>query len=369
MSTKDTLLAKVRENPDDLAARLVLADAWLEAGDTRGELAQVQHALASKKGDAKKLAEREAELIGELERTTLKSYAEKTKLRFKLGMLDEIVIDPRDGNAAKALAATLKSPFAETLRAIVLSVREDESSSGVIGKLLAKLDAIELPPSVEELRVGEIYEKNADDRVFDFFDYSLSDDLSKLLVAFPNIRRVRVDLGMAELTFAPLASKVLESFEWVTPYINADWLAPLAKSKLPALKRFVLWTGTMVGVNTIDDLDDGDEYTEGIDADAIAPIVTMLDKSSPQLRELGFVHFDGDVEALVRDLKMRGLLDRLEVLDLTGAEISAAAAKVLTSKKGLTLVGEASTTSLGEGVKLRPPAAPKGSFRYVVTQE
>lgn len=62
------LYQKVYENPGDDAARLVLADALLEAGDVRGELIMLQfqtHALARKR--AKKLIDRHrAHFLGPL---------------------------------------------------------------------------------------------------------------------------------------------------------------------------------------------------------------------------------------------------------------------------------------------------------------
>ena len=62
------LYQKVYENPGDDAARLVLADALLEAGDVRGELIVLQfqtHALARKR--AKKLIDRHrAHFLGPL---------------------------------------------------------------------------------------------------------------------------------------------------------------------------------------------------------------------------------------------------------------------------------------------------------------
>ena len=95
--TLDALLAQSLAAPDDLDARLVLADALSEAGDPRGELIRVQVARESNPKD-RKLAKLEKQLLKDHRDAllgTLETVVLKSSLVFARGFVEECTVQPQ----------------------------------------------------------------------------------------------------------------------------------------------------------------------------------------------------------------------------------------------------------------------------------
>lgn len=342
MSTIEDLLARVRENPEDASARLVLADAWIEEGDRRGDLVQVQHALTTAKGaQYTKLASQEELLIKFVRRRVLgeKLARSNAELRFTLGFIDELVIDTLDKFAPEVIAAVAKSESGIALRSLVIRSEDDRAIRDLLGKIepmnVTHLDLVRY----DEERTEDLYAEEP---------YDASDDLRRVPAVFPKIQELRIHLGISSLTLPELKSQTLRSFEWVSPYIDPEWIHPLARAQAPALERFVLDMAEAQNVETLD-------------TRALQPILKMLDRCE-KLHELTLRGVHGG-RRFVQELLKHALLGRVRSLDLSGVsldedlvdEFVAALDKFASPLERLTMSVSASARITERGIKIIEP--------------
>lgn len=111
-----SLLEMVIENPDDDAARAVLADFWLERNDPRGELINLQ--LKEARGEATAADQKSIRaLLRAHEKTWLGELALVTKRRvFRRGFLDEVELQQNSAADPGVWEATTTSALLATVR-------------------------------------------------------------------------------------------------------------------------------------------------------------------------------------------------------------------------------------------------------------
>jgi hypothetical protein len=413
----DTLFAEVERNPDDVQSHLVLADALAAAGDPRGELAHVQHALSTGGANRDALAKREAALVAEQREAILGKLAKRAEieLSFRLGLLDAATVGHplSAADMGAALATVLKSPQARLLRAVAIRPSETSGTEPLDAEYVSNLGGeeapikavlehlvakkVRVPPSVARLALGNAFERSRGYRCVDYFDaVAYSDDLSQVLTVFDGIEELRVDLGAVHLTWAPLVSERLKRFTLVSPFVRKSEITELTKSKLPALESFVLWKGQQGLVNTVDELYDGpdgllsvDEMGGDTDEDwwEFDDVFKFLDRC-PSLREVGIVNSASDVGELAKGMAKRAFAKKLQVLDLSYCELDADAGKAVAallakapairelrlegcniSSKVHAKVQRPNMTVVGQPVDDDVEYATRAAYRYVVTQE
>jgi uncharacterized protein (TIGR02996 family) len=426
----DALFAAVAKNPADLPSYQVLADALEQAGDPRAELVQVSHRLATvKQGKERdKLAKRQAELVGERRTAILGPLAktEEIELAFDIGLLEAVTVKSplAPADMAKAILKVFGSPDARLLRRVVIEPADpgrvsaedremftDDGGDGdgddddddddaaeptddiepvanACKDLLAALAKAKAKPpaSLRRVVLGAAFMRDRGFRIFSD-PWSLhKDDASGVLAAFPGIAELRIDLGMLDLTLAPLVSDRLTRFEWTSPSGSGDAAKALAKSKLPALEAFVIGGGGQYLANEAyevigEGLDGTSDQESCLDADDLEPIFDMLDDCE-HLVEFGMPNFAGHMPTVFPALAKHAFVKRLRVLDLSWCDIDTdeanQLAKVLkktTSLKELRLEGTtisagAKKAIQGPGVELiGKPVKGNARFRYIVTME
>ena len=220
--TDATLLQAILDDPDDLAARRVYADALIADGDPRGELINVQCALeeATERGP---LAKRERELLATHAKTWIEPYGGAIfRPEFRRGFLENAFV-----NTKKFLpvASTLldREPItslhmreltvanAATLGAVaglgrVRTLRVTESKLATQGT--ATLFAHPLP----RLRSLNLYQAGIDDG-----------GLAHLDALLPQLERL--NLAGTRVTYDGLA-KLLADSRLALRYLHLNWLVP-----------------------------------------------------------------------------------------------------------------------------------------------
>jgi uncharacterized protein (TIGR02996 family) len=330
----EQLFAAIDKNPDDASAYVVLADALLEANDPRGELIEVQRAITTRpKGERAKLLERERLLVASLRKrmlgplAVLPSIELEVKqgfahcLRFKNQPTKKIV----DG-----IESVAKSPDARLLRSI--EIHSDVETESEMQDVLDGLEArdVTIPRSLRRLRLGSAFDVHTNDRMSETDDVDgdegLEDDLTGVLRVFPFLEELEVDLGAMNIAWAPLESAVLKRFTWIAPFVRAEEVAPLTRSKVPALEAFTIWTGAhfMRDEYVSEDGDDDEVDMEHgplrleyrLEMSSVSALLAMLDKQAPKLRELGLPHYTGGLGKLAALLAKHAVTKRIETLDL-----------------------------------------------------
>ena len=333
----EALLARLEDEPDDVGAYLVLADALMVAGDPRAELIQLSLGLElpAQRGadfDLWIAAARRRALIAKERNAILGRLANKNvSLDYRLGFLDAITA--RGPAAGASVAAVLRAPEARLLRSITTRF---EGRDGDAQTMLELAAALPVPRALRRLSL-EVDRAHAPDNPAD--EHSLPhiamyrshvthprrgrrapearpslDDVSTVLTVFPNLTELVVDLGLASLAWAPLRSPHLRRFTWVTPYADPREVVPIAASELPALEAFTMWVGARHVARGAQD--DAPPLDRALGAIELAPVIAMLERC-PALRELGLCnvgHAFGEIAAV---LAASPMLAHVEVLDLT----------------------------------------------------
>lgn len=328
----DSLFATLERDPDDLDTYLVLADALTRAGDPRGELIAIQHALATRSDvDRGALVAREAELVAARKRT-LDSvvHRQAVGLNFRLGFLDQVTL--RSGLASlelpRILCALFGSPESRLLRGIAIEFDEAQADEDRFHALVAQLrdGSQAAPASLRRLVLGRDYERNPRCRVSTDYLYDRSDKLLGVFDVFPSIEELRVDL-VANLEWEPLVSDRLRRFCYVCPHCHDHELEQFVASRLPALESLVLWTGGQYVVDPegaapwLQPLPASVDFEDGIAAADLVPLLAMLARS-PALRELGICNFAGHFADLADVLANSPVLDRIASLDLSACRVA-----------------------------------------------
>lgn len=221
-----SLLAAIAARPDDDAPRLVYADALLERGDPRGELIQVQCALAKLDEDdarRKALAAREAALLEAHGGAWTASPVGDVRLALERGMVERAIGEP-DVLAANAALLIRALP---TLRSFELDLRSyglDQAEA---------LDAFVRSPAMDVARSLTISSPIARRRT----------PLAPFLAAAANVQALSFDgAGLMRDDFDALVAAPCLAHLRVLCFSNArlgkNASAPLARATFP-LERFV----------------------------------------------------------------------------------------------------------------------------------
>lgn len=175
-------------------------------------------------------------------------------------------------------------------------------------------------------------------------------------------------------------SKRLKRFTLISPYTSDEEATVIAKSKLPALEAFTMWTGgeLMCGY---DYEAVAAELQESISEKTYKALFDMLEKCS-NLRELGFPNNHGDVVPLLDKVAKRACGKTIEVVDLSWTAMSDGEAKTLVTAlqkfpklRELQLEGSKVSDKVTKALaKAKIPIVgnpPKGTkrYHYVVTME
>jgi len=140
------LIAQILASPDDLAPRLVLADALTRDGDPRGELIHLQVALTTADGEERvRLEAAIAPLVARLA-----PRDPGVEVTWKLGFIDTVTIA---ADAVLRLEQLLADPAARLLR--VASVAVEPPAIGALCEVIAGRPR---PSLLERLEVGRVVE-------------------------------------------------------------------------------------------------------------------------------------------------------------------------------------------------------------------
>jgi uncharacterized protein (TIGR02996 family) len=308
--------AHLREEPDDLATWSAYADYLTEQGDPRGEFMAVQIALERETPPAERirLKKREAELVWDLDRwlgpelswavqRSAPGYGEDLRLTFRRGWLQGLVLDfDQNENYSAQIALNEALAAAPTTR-WVLSLTMDGPDRTDVSALA---DAPFLPV-LRRLHIGGEEENSYADRF----------DGDELVVAnAPRLESVTFCLK------EPPQSALLEA---PRPYlrelvIGCAWefgTARLAKNtSLRNLRTLRLVPGCAYDIE-----DEGRLGLENLEDIANAPQLVSLTELRFSLSDAG----DAGIEVLIRS----GLLQRLEVLDLSYGNVTDTGAAAL----------------------------------------
>jgi len=338
VSDADQLLQRVIANPDDTATRLVLADAWVEAGDLRGELIQVQHALTTAKGPRfGPLSTREESLVKLLRRRILgpKLAHASADLSFALGFVDEVALDVSDDRSLDVLRAVCATEMGAVLRSIALRVSIDDDGEGArrrfqVDGFLAKIakSGLQMPPSFRRLEVCAADSKNTPY----YNDVETSQQISRVFKVFPSLQELSIELDHVRLP--TLASRTLVRFEWLASFVAPVDLAAMSQWSLPALERLALVAGNRISLGAL-----GQRVGfEAVTRKSLEPVFDLLDRA-PNIRELTLRRYGGRGAKLVRAMAAHPFFARLELLELEGVDVDGACADeiVRAARKNLRL--------------------------------
>jgi uncharacterized protein (TIGR02996 family) len=361
-SAAEPIFATIRKQPDDPAAYLVLADLLQTAGDPRGELISVQHALAAAPGDAK-LRRAEAALLkthatallGADLPKAIKAFGKQKQrsqkgdrgvaLTWRLGFLRHAYVSIADAGdqLVALLAALFASPSAPLLEALRLVVTT-ESTEPLLRTLAAAPPTLadlrissmngslrplaKLWPSLQALRVlhlgqwdsvdlGDLALPGLED--LEIVGLKQADNATLLARAPATLRRLHVDVHPSLKTpkVLPLLANALPQLRDLRIQVSGKlepkaidcgqlerlWLSPVSPRLLPAI---VAAGGRLRGL--------GLQLSSSVTGKHLAPI---LDGGLPELRHLqiGQVRGSTPIDLLARSK----LLPRLETLSLIDA--------------------------------------------------
>ena len=355
-------------NPDDLAGWSAFADYLTEQGDPRGEVMQIQLALADesrKAPERKKLAKREEELLKKHTKTLLGAFADFKK--------------------ADGVTVTLANGWIRSIRFMNLTVNQaralaKEPAARLLRELIVQEAAMEAPVGTGEDYIDSHYEPGPDvpDDVEDHEGPSLH-----ALCKCPYLKNLRVfhlgerlapedeeDMNChtpGELAFHLVKQMPnLEELHLLAHHVDAKKIFPLP---MPNLRALTLYHSTSYPLEklaenkTLTNLTTLRTHPHAIDFEdeATGAYIRFAQLKaicrSPHLKALTHLQLRltdfGDKGA--KEIVESGILKRLTVLDLQGGSITDAGAKVLAdcpdikNLKSLNLTSNAMTK---DGVKL-----------------
>jgi uncharacterized protein (TIGR02996 family) len=291
-----------RDNPDDDAVYLVLAD-WLQAQEhPRGRLMTIQHRYAQATDAIERvtLLGDEAALIAQHRDVLLGSLAKyEARLldaRWHRGYLDDIrlAVD-RDNDmldAERALGTLLGLPDAHFLRSLRLGIpyADEPMFDDIIDALVENARYL---PRLVRLHVGDFECPDESE-----MSWTHLGSLAGLYPAFPKLEQLIVQGG--DFKLGRLALPALRHLEVRTGGLSAENFGSIVDAELPALETLIVWIGD-------------DRY--GADV-GVVDVVQLIGAMPPLLRHLGFCNTalaDQVCELLVDS----AIAKRLETLDLS----------------------------------------------------
>jgi hypothetical protein len=306
-------------------------------------------------------------------------------VRLRVGSSLPVVADGDAPSVAGILATIFASPEARMLRTVDLM---PSSQTPVIRPLADWLVArgVVAPPSLRSLQLGD--ESLSHEYQFHEFEgEAYEDDLTTLLDAFPSVHELWIDLGTRKITLSPMVSDHLRHITFATPDVRVEQLEAFARSTLPRLQSFVVWTGASYYVNERDDIADAsaawraEEGARCHPPDQLEPLLARLDGCA-DLCHLGILNHAGDVAALATAIGKHPLAARLTKLDFSHADVvdADALAAALTAFPVLrelvvesVKITRADQRKLEAGTRVLTGGHPmwddQQRHRYVVTQE
>jgi uncharacterized protein (TIGR02996 family) len=360
--------AALRANPDDLAGWSAFADYLAEQDDPRGELMQVQLALADeslKAAERKKLAKREEELLKKLKRLLLGEFADFKKtdgvtVTVANGWIRAIRFKRLTVNQARALA---KEPAARLLRELIV---EDCAAEAPVGGGDQYADSFyepgpDVPDDVEEFDGPSLHALSRCPYLKNLRVFQLGERLAPKDEQYMNCHTP------GELAFHLVKQMPnLEELHLLAHHVGAKWIFPLPMPNLRALtlyhsnsypleklaanKTLTNLTTLLTHPHAIDFEDDQDTaYIRFAQLKAICRSPHLKSLTHLQLRLTDF----GDKGA--KEVVESGILKRLKVLDVRGGSMTDAGAKVLADcpdTKNLERLNLASNALTKDGVKL-----------------
>jgi ankyrin repeat protein len=341
--------ARIEAAPDDIKAWRRYGQWLKEKGDPCGELIELELALGSARGDARRKHEKaRKELLArhagywfgpvvayakdndEIRVRSRFGFVDSARLAFENSTFDSTedadpkndVPGPRLPPVPVWLRELRASPLARFIRELTFGQMR-VYGRGDFGPLIKELVADGGIPTLETLWLGDFDDAQT-------FSHVEPGDLAPLFDISPRLRRLAVDGARPKLA-APVAHAALEELALHTMDLPKATAAALARSRFPRLDRLELSFRSDSGI--------GSSVKFGIDT--LAPL--FEGKSVPKLRHLSLTMsaFGND---LVEALLGSKLLPRLETLDIgfnlidgDGAARLAAQAKKLSHLRSIDL--------------------------------
>jgi len=289
----------IADDPEDLTAFAVLADALQRDGDPRGELIALQVAAET---DATKVSHAEryldahrAQLLGPLAEVPAAAYTWRRGYVHRVRLRDEML-------DSEGLEHLLEHPAGRFLH---------EVAAGVIGSPGDGLDHVihvlgtTGAPSLRVLQLGD-------------FEYPDESEMSWFVVGdidplWPGVPRLRHLITQGNVTATTIEHPALERLEVRTGGLPRAAARAIATARLPRLAYLDVWYG-----------DSG--YGAEATLDDVGPLLARRDL--PALRHLGLRNCEFS-DAIVDALPRSALLPQLETLDLSLGTLSDAGARAL----------------------------------------
>ena len=204
------------------------------------------------------------------------------------------------------LRRLLDDPGAGNLRQLVIGAwdfEQSHDSSGIIELLVASRAKLH---GLEALFFGDIISEETE------ISWIQQADFSPLLLAFPNLRALRVR-GSPPPPEGALRHLALEHFALETGGLGQRVTERIARAHLPNLRHLELWLG---------------DSNYGYDGclEALSPL--LAGEGFPKLAYLGLRNCE-DQDAVAEGVARSGIIDRIQVLDLSLGTLSDAGARAL----------------------------------------
>jgi uncharacterized protein (TIGR02996 family) len=283
----------IADDPEDLTAFAVLADALQRDGDPRGELIALQVAAETDAIRAASHANRyldahRAELLGPLADVPPAAYMCRRGYIHRVRLRDELL-------DSEGLEHLLEHPAGRFLH---------EIAAGVIGSPGDGLDHVVHvlgstgAPSLRVLQLGD-------------FEYPDESEMSWFVVGdidalWPGVPRLRHLITQGNVTAETIDHAMLERLEVRTGGLPRSAALAIAHARLPRLRYLEVWYG-----------DSG--YGAEATLDDVAPLLARRDL--PELRHLGLRNCEF-TDAIAAALPASALLPQLHTLDLSLGTLS-----------------------------------------------
>lgn len=350
--------------PDD--SWLVYADALQAAGDPRGELIAINHAIATNTGAKRQSSE--AERLALLKEHAdaiygpLKDKLSLVEIEWKWCVAAQLTLTVEAKHDIPGLAkALLASPVLEQLQALRVVVK---TPTETVVKLQAPLKALAagLPESCTSLEI--IDERAQRSRILVSADYDPSSNLVELgsldtlwsMKQLESLRLIVADTEQIEL--GTIDAPALREFaflglRWAQPYSGSSRMAQtLAEASWPKLESLALripetytysWPEQYGAYRPVarydeeneyyDDYYDDDGYHEDVNWSAEFGGLLQALRNTP-LRRLSMTSFASSAN-LLRAFSDHGLPETLKVLDLSESDLNDENVEWFTSNAGL----------------------------------
>lgn len=312
-------------HPDDESSYLVLADALSEAGDPRGELISVQHALSTTP-DNPRLKAREKKLLsafglwdprrvkltwrwGFVQSAHFHNPKDAFFMRERIEGVD-LPWDAPDLDPTELARNVFAMPMCAVLEELQVGLLRWEFQTDDVPSLLKLAATQPFAPRLRRLRFGLLPGIEID------MAHHRVGDLSIIPKAFPALRSLILHAG--DFTLAPLHLPELRELTIETCAMTNERLEAVTGAKLPALERLELWFGSEnhganVGVSQLSAILDGAMFGN--------------------VKHLGLRNAEF-TDALCEAMPGAKILPQLKVLDLSMGTMSEKGARAMTRNPG-----------------------------------